>query len=167
MEEPFIKRVSNPNSMIESGSHRQQNPIDQELEQLLSKQKAKIKVVGTGGAGNNTINRITDVGIKGVESIAINTDAQDLLYTNADSKVLIGRELTQGLGAGSMLIHSCEETAKQHGYTEIGLGVNPTKNSRAKKLYERLGYRDVGTPSYLDGVYDGVEDWVIDMKKEL
>jgi len=102
MEEPFIKRVSNPNSMIESGSHRQQNPIDQELEQLLSKQKAKIKVVGTGGAGNNTINRITDVGIKGVESIAINTDAQDLLYTNADSKVLIGRELTQGLGAGSI-----------------------------------------------------------------
>lgn len=78
------------------------NPIDEELEQLLSKQKAKIKVVGAGGAGNNTINRMTEIGIVGCETIAVNTDAQDLLYTNSDSKILIGREITQGLGAGSM-----------------------------------------------------------------
>lgn len=78
------------------------NPVDEELEQLLSKQKAKIKVVGTGGAGNNTINRMTEIGIVGCETIAVNTDAQDLLYTNSDSKILIGREITQGLGAGSM-----------------------------------------------------------------
>ena len=78
------------------------NPIDDELEQLLSKQKAKIKVVGCGGAGNNTINRMHEVGISGVETIAMNTDAQDLLYTNADVKILIGKELTQGLGAGSI-----------------------------------------------------------------
>ena len=76
--------------------------IDEELEQILARQKAKIKVVGTGGGGNNTINRITEVGIVGAETIAINTDAQDLLYCNADSKILIGRELTGGLGAGSM-----------------------------------------------------------------
>lgn len=75
--------------------------VDAELELMLSKQKAKIKVVGTGGAGNNTINRITEVGIKGAEAIAINTDAQDLLYTTADKKILIGREVTKGLGAGS------------------------------------------------------------------
>jgi cell division protein FtsZ len=81
---------------------RKVNPIDQELEQLLSKQKAKIKVVGCGGGGNNSINRMTDVGIAGAETLAINTDAQDLLYTNADHKILIGKELTQGLGAGSM-----------------------------------------------------------------
>ena len=76
--------------------------IDEELEQILAKQKAKIKVVGTGGAGNNTINRMTEVGITGAEMIAVNTDAQDLLYTSADAKILLGREVTQGLGAGSI-----------------------------------------------------------------
>lgn len=75
--------------------------IDHELEELLARQKATIKVVGAGGGGNNTINRITEVGIKGAETIAINTDAQDLLYTTADKKILIGRETTKGLGAGS------------------------------------------------------------------
>mgnify|MGYP001574455574 FL=1 len=78
------------------------NPIDEELEALLSQQKAKIKVVGCGGAGNNTINRMFEVGIKGCETIAINNDAQDLLYTNADVKILVGREITKGLGAGSI-----------------------------------------------------------------
>lgn len=75
--------------------------IDRELEELLKKQTAKIKVIGVGGGGNNSLNRMKEIGIKGGELIAINTDAQDLLYTNADQKILIGRELTQGLGAGS------------------------------------------------------------------
>ncbi|MFC1682495.1 cell division protein FtsZ [Nanoarchaeota archaeon] len=75
--------------------------IDRELEELLKKQSAKIKVIGVGGGGNNSLSRMREIGIKGGELIAINTDAQDLLYTNADQKVLIGRELTQGLGAGS------------------------------------------------------------------
>ena len=75
--------------------------IDAELEELLSRQRATIKVVGCGGGGNNTINRMSEVGIVGVETIAINTDAQDLLYTTANKKILIGRELTKGLGAGS------------------------------------------------------------------
>jgi len=76
--------------------------IDHELEQMLTTQKAKIKVVGCGGGGNNTINRITEVGVIGAETIAINTDAQDLLYTSADKKILIGKETTKGLGAGSV-----------------------------------------------------------------
>jgi len=75
--------------------------IDRELEELLKKQAAKVKVVGVGGGGGNTLSRMKEIGIKGAELIAINTDAQDLLYTNADKKILIGRELTQGLGAGS------------------------------------------------------------------
>lgn len=82
-------------------SERRSN-IDEELEQILAHQKAKIKVIGAGGAGGNTINRISEVGITGAETIAINTDAQDLLYTNSDSKILIGREITHGLGAGSV-----------------------------------------------------------------
>jgi len=76
--------------------------VDQELEELVTKQKAKIKVIGCGGGGNNTINRMSEVGIAGSETVAINTDAQDLLYTNSNVKILIGRELTNGLGAGSI-----------------------------------------------------------------
>ena len=75
--------------------------IDRELESLLSKHRASIKVIGTGGAGNNTANRITEVGIAGAEIIAVNTDAQDLIYTTADKKILLGKELTHGLGAGA------------------------------------------------------------------
>jgi cell division protein FtsZ len=81
---------------------RKVNAMDAELEALLQQHKAKIKVVGCGGGGNNTINRISEVGIHGAETIAINTDAQDLLYTTADKKILIGKELTRGLGAGAM-----------------------------------------------------------------
>jgi len=81
-------------------SSRPENVLDAELEELLSSQKAKIKVIGAGGGGCNTINRIAEVGIMGTETIAVNTDAQDLLYTTADKKILIGRDLTKGLGAG-------------------------------------------------------------------
>ena len=75
--------------------------VDKELAELLKKQAAKIKVIGVGGGGGNSLSRMREIGIKGGELIAINTDAQDLLYSNADQKILIGRELTQGLGAGS------------------------------------------------------------------
>jgi cell division protein FtsZ len=75
--------------------------IDEELETLLKKQSARIKVVGCGGGGGNSVSRMKETGIKGCEIIALNTDAQDLLYTNVDTKILIGRELTHGLGAGS------------------------------------------------------------------
>lgn len=75
---------------------------DEEMKEALSKQKATIKVVGCGGAGNNTVTRLAEVGVKGAEIIAINTDAQDLLYTTSDRKVLIGKETTKGLGAGSI-----------------------------------------------------------------
>jgi len=75
--------------------------IDKELEEILKKQHAKVKVFGLGGAGGNTISRMKEIGIKGGEFIALNTDAQDLLYSNADYKILIGKELTLGLGAGS------------------------------------------------------------------
>ncbi|MEW6222663.1 MAG: cell division protein FtsZ [Candidatus Hadarchaeota archaeon] len=73
----------------------------EELEQILNQAKANIMVVGCGGAGCNTVSRIVTEGIKGAETIAVNTDAQDLLYTTADRKVLIGRDITGGLGAGN------------------------------------------------------------------
>ena len=62
---------------------------------------AVIKVIGIGGGGVNAINRMIDAGLRGVEFIAINTDAQALLMSDADVKLDIGRELTKGLGAGA------------------------------------------------------------------
>ena len=86
---------------IEKGGTNSNQSIDRELESLLQKQSARIKVIGCGGGGGNSVSRMKEIGIKGCEVIAINTDAQDLLYSNVDYKILIGRELTQGLGAGS------------------------------------------------------------------
>ncbi len=62
---------------------------------------AVIKVVGIGGGGVNAVNRMIDAGLKGVEFIAVNTDAQALLMSDADVKLDIGRDLTRGLGAGA------------------------------------------------------------------
>jgi len=90
---------SSPSLIIDKSSELSE--IDRELEEILKKQHAKVKVFGLGGAGGNTISRMKEIGIKGGEFIALNTDAQDLLYSNADYKVLIGKELTMGLGAGS------------------------------------------------------------------
>lgn len=70
--------------------------FDVELEQF-----ANIKVIGIGGGGNNAINRMIDAGLKGVEFIAVNTDAQALYLSKADKKIQIGEKLTKGLGAGA------------------------------------------------------------------
>ena len=66
----------------------------------LDVREAKICVMGCGGAGNNCVKRLTDMGVKGAHTIAVNTDAKHLSITNSHSKLLIGRELTKGLGAG-------------------------------------------------------------------
>ncbi|KBT41842.1 cell division protein ftsZ, partial [Mycobacterium tuberculosis 3280CJ] len=62
---------------------------------------AVIKVVGIGGGGGNAVNRMIEQGLKGVEFIAINTDAQALLMSDADVKLDVGRDSTRGLGAGA------------------------------------------------------------------
>ena len=62
---------------------------------------AVIKVLGVGGGGTNAVNRMVEAGVKGVEFIAVNTDAQALLMSDADYKVHVGVNLTKGLGAGA------------------------------------------------------------------
>ena len=64
-------------------------------------QKAKIYIVGVGGAGGNAINRMIDEGMTNVDFVALNTDAQDLDHNNSQIKLQIGKELTKGLGAGA------------------------------------------------------------------
>ena len=67
---------------------------------------AVIKVVGVGGGGVNAVNRMIEVGLKGVEFIAVNTDAQALLMSDAETKLDIGRELTHGLGVPARILPS-------------------------------------------------------------
>lgn len=74
--------------------------LDQELVDTISQSKTNIFVVGAGGAGNNTISRLSEIGIEGAKTVTVNTDAQDLFYSRSDDKVLLGRKTCGGLGAG-------------------------------------------------------------------
>jgi len=75
---------------------------DQELAQILKELKTNIVVIGCGGSGSNTIQRMAEEGIIGAELFALNTDAQHLLNVKVPRKILIGRNRTRGLGAGSL-----------------------------------------------------------------
>ena len=96
-----VGAVGNSANLQSDGFIPPERPEDEELRKILESRKAEIKVVGVGGAGGNTISRLMQIGIVGAETIAVNSDAQDLLYTDADRKVLIGKDLTRGLGAGA------------------------------------------------------------------
>lgn len=84
-----------------------------------------------------------------------------------DMEDLFTNETERGKGYGTSLIRECEKMTKQKGFKKIGLAVNPTLNNQAKVFYEKLGYKHDGKPTYIDGIYKGVEDWVIDLEKEL
>jgi cell division protein FtsZ len=85
---------------------------DEELERILASLKTNIKIIGCGGGGSNTIDRMTEVGIAGAELYAANTDAQHLLAIRAPHKILLGRRSTRGLGAGA-LPQVGEESARE------------------------------------------------------
>jgi cell division protein FtsZ len=76
--------------------------IDSDLKEIIQRSRAKIFVVGTGGAGNNTVSRLAEIGVEGAGTLSVNTDAQDLFYSKSDHKLLIGRSTCGGLGAGGM-----------------------------------------------------------------
>lgn len=85
---------------IEKDVPKAEDDLDKELMDIINASRAKITVVGTGGAGNNTISRLNEIGIEGARTITVNTDAQDLFYSSADKKLLLGRQICGGLGAG-------------------------------------------------------------------
>ena len=87
-----------------------------------SVRKAKIAVVGCGGAGCNAVTRLTEMGIEGATTIALNTDAKALAVTKADKKILIGKELTKGLGCG--------------GYPEVGRKAAEESRNEIKECLE-------------------------------
>jgi len=88
----------------------------------LSIKEARILVMGCGGAGANCVTRLTDMGIKGAQTLAVNTDVKHLSVSRADKKVLIGRELTRGLGAG--------------GYPHVGKKAAEESEKELKKILQ-------------------------------
>ncbi len=86
---------------------------EEELQEILEQSKTVIKVIGCGGSGTNTIQRMCEEGIFGAELYALNTDAQHLLHAKVDNKILIGKKTTRGLGAGS-IPRLGEEAAKEN-----------------------------------------------------
>ncbi len=78
------------------------SPDDEELAKIVEQLKVGIKIVGCGGGGTNTVNRCMEEGVFGAEMVAANTDAKHLLTIKAHRKVLLGKRITRGLGAGSL-----------------------------------------------------------------
>lgn len=74
---------------------------DEYLQKLLQCLRTRTLVVGVGGAGNNAVSRLQEVGCEGIETLTVNTDAQDLFFSNSEKKLLIGKKLTQGIGSGN------------------------------------------------------------------
>ena len=86
--------------MEEKAPEKLSSDIDDDLIEIIKGVKTNIFVVGAGGAGNNTISRLNEMGIEGATTIAVNTDAQDLFYSQSAKKILLGRQTSKGLGAG-------------------------------------------------------------------
>lgn len=114
------------NTLKESEVRRERRPSDiqnsidvsdvnSDLKDIIEKSRAKIFVVGTGGAGNNTVSRLMEIGIEGADTITINTDAQDLFYSNSHQKILIGKAICEGLGAGGIpeIGEECAEESEE------------------------------------------------------
>ncbi|RLI68069.1 cell division protein FtsZ [Candidatus Heimdallarchaeota archaeon] len=103
--ESFIKNITEkekvPDLFAPKEGQHDANDVDNDLRKIIENMQAKILVIGVGGAGNNAITRLNESGIVGAVTLAANTDAQQLLYSKSHKKLLLGRELCRGLGAGN------------------------------------------------------------------
>ncbi len=94
-------KSGSPHGVSGGGNPGRGSDTDEELKRIVEGIKTSIRVVGCGGAGSNTIDRLLDMNVEGGEVIALNTDALHLLYSKARSKILIGTSVTGGVGAGN------------------------------------------------------------------
>jgi cell division protein FtsZ len=111
----------------------------------------RITIVGCGGAGNNTVNRLYNIGIEGAETIAINTDKQHLDHIRADKKILVGKTLTRGLGAG--------------GFPEVGAKAADLARGTLEEVFKESDLVFV-TAGMGGGTGTGVAPVVADIAKE-
>src|SRR4030066_1883891 len=102
VEDALAREETQGATMAQSAALGADARVDAEQESILRSLKTNIKIIGCGGGGSNTINRIALEGISGAELYAANTDAQHLLTIHAPHKILLGRRVTRGLGAGAL-----------------------------------------------------------------
>ncbi|MBY9007465.1 MAG: cell division protein FtsZ [Candidatus Lokiarchaeota archaeon] len=95
-----FNQVSQMNKQMNNNNNKKYDN-DEYLADLLNVIKIRSKIVGVGGAGNNTISRLQETDLDGAKTLNVNTDAQDLYYSNSDNKILIGKETCNGLGSGN------------------------------------------------------------------
>lgn len=121
-EKPIIKGEINQNYNIATNMKTEKKMIkdltevkqdDEDILKFLEESKQKICVIGAGGSGSNTLDRLFDMGIEDVQLVAMNTDAKHLLKVRANKKIILGRKVSQGRGAGSNP-HVGEEAAKEN-----------------------------------------------------
>lgn len=103
--ESFIKNITEKEQVpklfpTEESKHDSQD-VDQDLRRIIEDIQAKILVIGVGGAGNNAVTRLNQSGLVGAITLTANTDAQQLLFSKSHKKMLLGRDLCRGLGAGN------------------------------------------------------------------
>lgn len=116
VEEALSRTSSRKKKEEEERDVRSLSEDDEDLKEVLSGLKTDIKIFGVGGAGCNTIDRMSEEGIKGAMLVAANTDAQHLLTVHAQRKILLGRRKTRGLGAGALPQvgrEACEEAKEE------------------------------------------------------
>ncbi|MHA1211604.1 MAG: cell division protein FtsZ [Candidatus Heimdallarchaeota archaeon] len=103
--ESFIKNITEKEQVPKLFSNEEENHdsdnVNNDLRKIIENIQAKILVIGVGGAGNNAVTRLNESGIIGAVTLTANTDAQQLLYSKSHKKMLLGRELCRGLGAGN------------------------------------------------------------------
>jgi cell division protein FtsZ len=110
--EELLKKPSEPEEEVEK-KPSEMTADDQEIAKIAAQLDVSIKIIGCGGGGSNTINRCVEAGISGAQLCAINTDAKHLLAIHAPKKILIGKNVTRGLGAGA-IPHVGEAAAKEN-----------------------------------------------------
>ncbi|MFH1722678.1 MAG: cell division protein FtsZ, partial [Candidatus Altiarchaeota archaeon] len=96
-----FEKVSETTISSKANSSLRGGDSDDELRRIVEGIKTSIKIIGAGGAGSNTIDRLIDMGIEGGDVIQVNTDALHLLHSKAPLKLLIGTSITGGVGAGN------------------------------------------------------------------
>jgi len=96
------KSSSQPAEQVQVSQPAPMNADDEEISKIAAQLDVSIKIIGCGGGGSNTINRCVEAGISGAQLCAINTDAKHLLAIHAPKKILIGKNITKGLGAGAI-----------------------------------------------------------------
>src|SRR5512136_413694 len=102
VEEVIGKSSSQPAAQVAAPAPATTTADDEEIAKIAAQLDVSIKIIGCGGGGSNTINRCVEAGVSGAQLCAINTDAKHLLSVHAPKKILIGKNVTRGLGAGAI-----------------------------------------------------------------